>query len=147
MQCIVFEVAAGVTCMVPQERLKAFCFVFYLNKYRHLSYWKSLFICLRGEIYNFVLLCFVLFVFFIFGDFCLLYLSDELWDHLSSCFQLLRRSQQTFGVDFNLSISVFVLEIIYRWIFNSVRVKGKRCKFCWRIGISRHEKLVSRRAI
>ena len=56
--------------------------------------------------------CFVMFCFvfvFIFGDFCLLYLSDELWDHLSSCFQLLRRSQQTFGVDFNLSISVFVL--------------------------------------
>ena len=51
--------------------------------------------------------CFV-FV-FIFGDFCLLYLSDELWDYLSSCFQLLRRSQQTFGVDFNLRISVFVL--------------------------------------
>ena len=63
MQCIVFEVAAGVTCMVSQERLKAFCFVFYLNKYPHLSYWKSLFICLRGEIYNFVLLCYVLFLF------------------------------------------------------------------------------------
>ena len=61
MQYIVFEVAAGVTCMVSQERFKAFCFVFYLNKYRHLSYWKSLFICLQGEIYNFVLLCFVLF--------------------------------------------------------------------------------------
>ena len=51
---------------------------------------------------------------FIFGDFCLLYLSDEFWDHLSSCFQLLRRIQQTFGVDFNLSISVFVLKIIDR---------------------------------
>ena len=58
--------------------------------------------------------CFV-FV-FIFGDFCLLYLSDEFWDHLSSCFQLLRRIQQTFRVDFNLSISVFVLKIIDRWI-------------------------------
>ena len=63
MQCAVLEVAAGVTCMVSQERLKAFCFVFYVNKYRHLSYWKSLFICLRGEIYNFVLLCFVMFCF------------------------------------------------------------------------------------
>ena len=38
MQCVVLEVAAGVTCMVSQERLKAFCFAFFLNKYLNLSY-------------------------------------------------------------------------------------------------------------
>ena len=59
MQCVVLEVAAGVTCMVSQERFRAFCFVFFSNKYRNLSHRKSLLICLGGEIYSFVVFCFL----------------------------------------------------------------------------------------
>ena len=58
MQCVVLEVAAGVTCMVSQERFRAFCFVF-SNKHRNLSHRKSLLICLGGEIYSFVVFYFL----------------------------------------------------------------------------------------
>ena len=48
---------------------------------------------------------------------------------------------------FQLGHKCIFLEIIDRWYFSSVPVKGERYKFCWRIGISKHEKLVSRRTI
>ena len=108
VQCAVLEVAAGITCMVSQERLKASVLSFQINIF-------------RGRNLQFVVFCFLFFFFFIFIDLnkqdcdrrCLEkdsfyfiiftfvldaspFVSDELWDNLSSCFQLLCRSHQTF---------------------------------------------------
>ena len=68
MQCVVLEVAAGVSCMVSQERLRAFCFVFFSNKYGNLSHRKSSLICFGGEIYSFVVFCFLFLFLFLFSE-------------------------------------------------------------------------------
>ena len=50
----------------PGEAL-SFLFSVFSNKYRNLSHWNSLLICLGGEIYSFVVLCF-LFSLFLFSE-------------------------------------------------------------------------------
>ena len=84
MQCVVLEVAAGVTCMVSQERLKAFCFVCVLFSFVFVFIFIDLNMqdcnrrCLKKDLFHFVIFMSVLKV--------PPFVSDELWDNLSSCF-------------------------------------------------------------